>query len=727
MPSTGPMTPALYFRLREEMYREIISEIGGASTMTVIPSGGSISGTLSGPVFCEGNVTVDADVTVQGDLFVVGDLTNTGGHGITVTGDFFVENIDCNPAVPGGVQGNIVVGGDLVFGNTFNFQQDSGGAPAEVRVDGNVIANVGGGTGFINASGGAEGSEGAYFYVNGSMYVNGIAVNGAGSSTPGTAAGDGGDILVYGDLMVQSALNAQGGLGTDTDAGNGGTVTVWGAANSGDADWFVQGGDATNGNAGNGGSIYIHSNASISRVNSSGGDCTSDDENHRSGSGGITEIDGNFACDSTYTSRGGQRSGTLTTGNSLASPNGGELFVYGTASFEDLFMEGGSVFTTGFSPHSGGNGGSVTIDGNVSVIDDFQLNGGSNNAGNAGSGGNATIQGNFFVDDDLEFRGGNATDGNGGNGGTLDVYGDLSCGDTQFYGGSVLNGNAGFGGNIFCDGTFTITSYLEIYGGDCSSTDNTHSAGNGGALNCRGLSAEGVVIDIRGGTRSGSTTVAGSTNVPNAGSVTVRGNAVVASIDGYGGDAAADYPTSAGGNGANISVEGSLIAISFSLNGGNSVGPAGGGIGGTLNVQGLAVINGAYDATGGQSNDSAAGGDAGANGGGGSGFFSGGLACETWNVTDGAGAGSAATANVTLRFAGSVTVGSISMTNRAGCVIDTINSGAPAVVKVNAMTAKTTFNDQAGVATGDLSGFLADSVFFSDSAGGWYYAQGTAI
>lgn len=695
--------------------------------MTVIPSGGSISGTLSGSVFCEGNVTVDADVTVQGDLFVVGDLTNTGGHGITVTGDFFVENIDCNPAVPGGVQGNIVVGGDLVFGNTFNFQQDSGGAPAEVRVDGSVIANVGGGTGFINASGGAEGSEGAYFYVNGSMYVNGIAVNGAGSSTPGTPAGDGGDILVYGDLMVQSSLNASGGTGTDTDAGNGGTVTVWGAANSGDADWFVQGGDATNGNAGNGGSIFVHSNASISRVNSSGGDCTSDDEGHRSGSGGLTEIDGNFACDSTYTSRGGQRFGTLTTGNSLGSPNGGDLFVYGTASFEDLFMEGGAVSTVGFAPHAAGSGGSVEIDGNVSVIDDFQVNGGSNDAGNAGSGGSVTIQGNFFVDDDLEFRGGSCSDGNAGGGGTLNVYGDLSAGDIQFYGGSATNGTGGNGGVIFCDGNFTITSYLEIYGGQSDSADNTHSAGNGGSLNCLGLSAEGNIIDIGGGTRSGATTVAGATSVPNAGSVTVRGNAVVGEINGSGGTAIAAYPTSAGGNGVNVSVDGNLVIGMISANGGDSVGPGGGGIGGTLNVQGATVINGAYNASGGQSNNSAAGGDAGTNGGGGSGFFSGGLTCENWSVPDGTGIGGAATANVNLRFAGSVTIGSISMTDRPACVIDTINSGAPAVVKVNAMTDKTTFNDQAGTATGDLSGFLADSVFFSNSAGAWYYAQGTAI
>lgn len=694
---------------------------------TVIQNGGSISGTLIGPVFCEGNVTVDAAVTVQGDLFVVGDLTNTGGYAITVTGDFFVENIDCNPAVPGGVQGNIVVGGDLVFGNTFNFQQDSGGAPADVRVDGDLIANVGGGTGSINASGGAEGSEGAYFYVNGSMYVNSIAVNGAGSSTPGTAAGDGGDILVYGDIMVQSFLSASGGSGADTDAGNGGIVSVWGAAHSGDADWFVQGGDATNGNAGNGGGIFINSNANISRVNSSGGECTSDDEGHRSGSGGSTDIDGNFACDSTYTSRGGQRLGTLTTGNSLGPPNGGDLTVYGTASFDDLFMEGGSVLTTGFSPHSGGSGGFVVIDGNVSVTDDFQLNGGSNTAGNAGSGGNATIQGNFFVDDDLEFRGGNATGGNGGGGGTLNLTGDLSAADMQFYGGSATNGSAGSGGNIFCNGKFTLTDYLEIYGGQSDSADETHSAGSGGAIDCRDFSAESNFIDIGGGTRSGATTVVGATSDPNAGSITVRGNAVVGGINGSGGAAIAAYPTSVGGTGVSISVGGNLVIDTILANGGDSVGPNGGGFGGTLNVQGATVINGAYNANGGQSNNSAVGADAGTNGGGGSGFFSGGLTCETWNVLDGTGVGGAATVNVNLRFAGSVTIGSISVTDRPACVIDTLNSGAPAVVKVNVMTDKTTFNDQAGTATGDLSGFLADSVFFSDSAGAWYYAQGTAI
>jgi hypothetical protein len=628
-----------------------------------------------------------------------------------------------------GAQGNIEVKGDLVFGNVFQFQQDSGGAPADVYVGGSLIGNLGGGgTGIITASGGAEGSGGAHFYVNGSMYVNEIYVNGAGSGTPGTPSGNGGEITVYGNVTVQNILAASGGVGVGTDAGTGGSINIWGSVSSGDATWNINGGDATGGNAGNAGNLSVHSDASIQSLFMYGGVCTSNDETHRSGSGGNVEIDGNFACDSQINLRGGDRYGNLTTSGTETPPNAGQLYVYGAASFEDMFLEGGDVFTTGFAPHSAGNGGYIEIDGHLNVIDDCQFFGGYSDTGNGGNGGDIYVEGHAFIDDDLEFQGGQSNaGGNAGFGGTVDVNGDLMAGYVFGNGGFANAGNAGNGGFLYIEGSFTSNDLVEVSGGSCSSTDEVHAAGDGGEINCLNLNCENISIDIFGGDRYGATTVAGSPQIPGGGNMLVRGHLVCGNINGQGGSVTTNYPSSQGGTGASITVEGTASADYIYLYGGSSVGPNGGGRGGYFECRNFVNITD-VDMNGGASNDSVVGGDAGTNGAAGTAYLYSGCSAYGLFFLDGSGAGSAPGDAVILRVAGSVTVGTIDMTDRPACVIDTwAGGGPPTVVKVNSLPNKTTFNTQAGTATADLSGFVADSILFTDSGGAWYYSQGTAI
>jgi hypothetical protein len=67
------------------------------------------------------------------------------------------------------------------------------------------------------------------------------------------------------------------------------------------------------------------------------------------------------------------------------------------------------------------------------------------------------------------------------------------------------------------------------------------------------------------------------------------------------------------------------------------------------------------------------------------------------------------------------------MSARAGTYIrQDISFENPVVLKVNALQAKNTFNNIAGVATGDVSASL-DGLFITGAGGTWYSIAGTIV
>jgi hypothetical protein len=704
-------------------------EAGGGGG-TVIPDGGTIGGEYDGNVLCEGNVTVGDNLTVKGSLLILGNLTNSGGWAMDIKGDLIANNLYCDPDAEGEPPGNISVGGDLIFGSEFQFRQKSGGFPAEIQVGGNLTGNLGFiSTGSIFASGDFKGSEGAYIYVNGSVYVYSIDISGASSDDPMIPAGSGGSLLVYGDLMVQDSVDAGGGYGDGAPAGGGGTVTVWGAVNGGEASISVRGGDAGGGDAGNGGFLYLYSNASVGELVFVGGDCSSDDSTHRSGSGGYLEVKGTLTVDNSCNGRGGDRYGSLSGANTLTPPNGGQVYVYGGAFLNDLFLEGGEIYTNNFAPHEGGRGGEAYIYGALFVRDDCQLSGGPSANGSGGEGGSLYVDGSAWIEDDLELNGGysdSSTGGEGRDAGSVSVNGDLSAGDINLEGGNSQSGPSGRGGIIDIEGSFTVKSFLYLNGGPSYSANENHSSGRGGEIYCRDLVAGGVSLYLNGGERSGATLVGGSVATPNGGFVQAYGNVTANSIEARGGNVFTNYPICAGGEGGSLIVLGTLtLDGSLDFVGGSGVGPFGGGFGGSVSVRGAASFFDLY-LVGGDANDSSVGGDAGTNGSCGNATFTGGLVARNLILTDGTGIGSAASATKDLILSGSVSVDAISMENRLTCRIRP-DSKAPAVVRVNQLTSKTTFNNLAGVATGDLSAIVGNSILISGAGGSWSYLQGTGI
>jgi hypothetical protein len=90
--------------------------------------------------------------------------------------------------------------------------------------------------------------------------------------------------------------------------------------------------------------------------------------------------------------------------------------------------------------------------------------------------------------------------------------------------------------------------------------------------------------------------------------------------------------------------------------------------------------------------------------------------------------GTTPTQDTTLTLAGNVSIGTLQVADRVNGLIRPISSTSPPVVmKINSISFKTTLNDWMNVATGDVSGLVADSIFMTTNTGEWVYIQGTSI
>ena len=708
-------------------------ETGGGGG-SVIPSGGSITGTYEGNLVCEGNVTVTGNLTVSGSMTVLGDFTNDGGHEVLIQGDLHAQGIYFDKADTSTPQQNFSVEGDLIF--TYMEFRQCGGSAAQLRVGGDLV----GATGFagsilhgegVAGVGATAGTPGLNILVYGDVAVAAVYAYG-GNNDSGTA-GAGGYVTVYGDCNTWNEVDLSGGDATDGDAGQGGQIYVYGSMSIPDGTLSVRGGEATNGSAGNGGQVYIEGNVSGSEISAYGGQCNSDSENHRSGSGGNIYVHGAITYCGFLTVSGGSRFGTLTAGNTLSPPDAGTIDANGGVSAEDIYATGGDVNTDNFAPHNAGSGGNFYCNGPLSVADDFQYEGGFANNGNGGNGGYVSVEGHALIEDDFDLDGGNANNGNGGQGGAAYFYGNLSLDEVRMYGGDATNGNGGNGAYLFVKGELNVNEFYDGSGGDCNSTNETHYAGSGGNITVEGsfvYFGDDGDLYIPGGSRTGATTVANLGAFPaNGGNLDVGGNFTSrVTVNLIAGGIFTDYPYAPGGNAGSIYVEGSCyVSDNIYMNGGRAVG-GNAGNGGEFEVKGHAGFT-SLECDGGQAAASILGGDAGVSGTPGTVTFRAGVSTGEISQLDGPfdAGGSAPTNDVNLYLAGNCTIGTIDMSARVNTYIRQITwFDNPVVLKVNSLPTKNTLNDGAGTATGDVSGSV-NGLFITGTGGTWYSIAGVLL
>jgi hypothetical protein len=709
-------------------------ETGGGGG-SVIPDNGNITGVYDGNLVCDGNVNVTGNLEVKGSMLVRGDFVNDGGHQVIIRGDLFAQSILFDHVDTSQPQSNFQVDGDLIF--TFmNFRQ-SGGFQAQLRVGGDLTGSSGFSGTILNGNGvdgslGVQGTDGLNLVVYGDLTVSDVSLYG-GDNLAGSA-GSGGNVTVYGDCAVTTDLNLSGGNATDGDAGLGGYLYVYGDVSIPGGTLSVRGGSSSNGNAGNAGTVEIEGNFTGSEISAYGGDCTSDSELHRSGSGGDIFVYGQVTWSGLLNVSGGDRYGTLLMGAFNTAPDAGTIDVNGGLFASDLYARGGGVFTNGFAPHEAGNGGYLFVEGTLSVNDDLQFEGGDANQGNAGSGGVIDVEGYATIEDDFNMNGGDSQNGNGGNGGSAYFYSDLIIDECRMYGGNSVNGNGGYGASLFVKGNLTCNEFYSAYGGNCSSIVEFHQAGHGGNINIEGnftYFGEDDDIYMDGGERTGLTTVSSlGTGQSNGGYINVGGSFICcSSIYLRGGDVYTDYPNAPGGEGGSCTVKGTLVVTDdIFLDGGRSVGNTGGN-GGNLDVYGHSKVRSIYS-VGGDSVESILTGDASTAGNGGSLTFRAGVTSDTISQIDGIFGlgGSAPSGQVDLSLGGACIVHQIDMSSRMNCYIRQYQlSSIPVTLKVNSVITKNTLNDSAGTATGDISALTDGSLFFTGAGGVWYSVPGVLV
>lgn len=710
-------------------------ESGGGGGGTIIPDGGELSGTYEGNLVCEGDVAVTDDLIVNGSMTVLGNFTNDGGHEITIRGDLHAQNIYFDKDDPSTPQQNFSVDGDLIF--TYMEFRQCGGSAAQLRVGGDLTGAVGFAGSILRGEGVAgagatAGTPGLNILVYGDLTVAAVYAYGGGNASG--AAGGGGGVTVYGDCNAWVEVDLSGGNATGGSAGAGGNVYVYANMTVPDGTVSVRGGSATNGNAGNSGQFYVEGNFSGSEISAYGGNCTSNSELYRSGSGGSIIVNGQVTYCGFINVSGGDRYGTLTAGNSLFPPNAGTVDVNGGISATDISAAGGSVYTDNFAPHNAGSGGNLYSEGSITVADDLQFEGGYATQGNGGDGGYIDVEGPSSIEDDFDLDGGYAENGNGGQGGTAYFYADLGLDEARMYGGDATNGSGGNGAYLFVKGNLNINEFYFAYGGSCTSTNETHRAGSGGTLDVEGnLSHYGGDdnLELLGGDRYGATTV-GNLGVfqANGGNLRVGGNFTSrVAVNLRGGGAFTDAPYAPGASAGNMYVDGSCyVSDVIYLNGGRAVGGGAAGNGGVFEAKGHAGFT-RLECDGGQAAQSVALNDAGTAGTAGTVFFRAGVSTEEISQLDGSfeSGGSAPTNQVNLLLNGSCTIGTINMSARADTYIrQNTGFGNPVVLKVDSLPTKNTFNNSAGLATGDVSGSL-NGLFITDAGGTWYAVAGILV
>lgn len=330
----------------------------GGSGFTKVTNSAQLTGTFEGDVLIAGGSVMQTDIVIKGNLFLENNISGNGLQKITVYGSVFNATTGSKfISMDGAVSGQ--KGGDIeIYGNCHNVSLQCQGAASaglgsgiagaggNIKIIGNyhydpvsVLGQLrvdGGLTGDVNVNGANAGS----IYIGGDALLSGLSAFGASQNFTGVIgvnfAGNGGEIEVLGNCILKGAIDYYGGTsGNGTSGGNGGNFTVG----------------------------------------------------------------GNLICESTLNTQGGNN---LTTGAGVVAGNAGTLTVHGDCHFKQ------------------------------SATYAYRFNGGVMNSttalGNAGQGGTLTVEGNLFAEGDIYMLGGSAHNtGINGVGGRIRVTGYTNC------------------------------------------------------------------------------------------------------------------------------------------------------------------------------------------------------------------------------------------------------------------------------------------------------------
>ena len=437
-------------------------------------------------------------------------------------------------------------------------------------------ANVYGGT-----IAGGQADEGGNIYIETDGKVNLLGGTVDGGKAVKTTGGNGGNIYVVGDLVVNGGTVENGKAGTLDTEGNviftvggwGGNIVLGRIQDADDKSVYYTGsfemlsGTIGKGESkGNGGSIYMTTDTVM---NMSGGTLQN----------GISHADqgGNIFCSGNLTITGGEikdgigknggniginTTGAVTiTGGTIS---GGKAGTYNASTGEvSLVGNGGNIRT-----NSNQNACNVTIGGTVEIKDGQAKNGGNLavNRATAGktatvtieggtiSGGSATYGGNIQVGGEavLNVTSGTISGGTAANGGNIYVareqdkndktiyyYGAMTVSGGTITGGTVAkNGNdTGYGGNIYtnCDITISGGTISNGVAGKAATADEAAVQGWGGNL----YVGSGKQITI-----NGTASITGGWANNNGGSVHIGSGSVLME----GGSITGGYTNDRGGN-----------------------------------------------------------------------------------------------------------------------------------------------------------------------------------
>lgn len=316
---------------------------------------------------CNSNSYQDA-VGSAGSLEVYGDVAGYGYF--SLTGGYRTGNITSSGAINSPDGGNF-----QCYGNVTVYQIDSYGGQAEVY--GGYICNGGRG-GNVDVYG-ALNADYVYSYGGDSLGV-GTGGNGATVSAKGITCFD---------------LDVTGGESADNhNAGNGGEVYTLGSS-------YIEyvygdGGDAASGNGGQGAYLSFDGILTVTGdVTANGGGCGSLDPLKVAGNGGYFDCYGLQGQGTLYLSAGYRYGGTTGAYNN-SPPSAGQCYIYGSAVCDTIRLDG-AIVDTSYPNGPGGNGGYLSVNGDLFAKNNVELRGGSSRGLDAGRGGEVVVQGKMHT------------------------------------------------------------------------------------------------------------------------------------------------------------------------------------------------------------------------------------------------------------------------------------------------------------------------------------------
>lgn len=529
-----------------------------------------------------GNIDIDAasgDITVTGYAYTQGGGTAAGSTlsgrdggdidlnasgDVTVTGRIYAQGAAANTAntAIGGNGGNVIVkGNNLTFGNVIYSYGNTGRG----------IDQAGGNAGSIdlNATGAITADN--TINANGGSGATGSDSN-AGSTAAVSIVSTGIGDITTGSVNARNGAARGMGLGGATSS-----ITINNAAGNINTKTLNVSGNAS----GNGGNIDVDATAgdiTVTGVAYAQGGTTAADSTASGGNGGNVDLDASG--DVTVTNRIYTQGGGVGNGNTAAGGYGGDINVTGTnLNFNNvIYSYGGNA--RGLD-QAGGDGGSVSLNATGAIatknVYSYGASGGTGVGSNAEGGDAGTITIASTGAGDISTLTVNARNGAargtgvGGGTGSINISntsGNISTRNLDAYGNT--NGHGGDITVTAATGDVTVTGRVYSYGGGVAS-GHTLAGRYAGGINISGVNRTITgTVNANGNTARGTDQPGG-----RAGVVTITGTGTLntAAVSARTGRATG---TGAGGNTGSITLSGSTITATSTLDTrGNSNGAGG--------------------------------------------------------------------------------------------------------------------------------------------------------